>query len=210
MTIKIRVLAMAVLFGAFSMGLIAGKPHDVGAVTYQYDVWNQPGGSSNLGCGWHTVCSGSSNNGTALDWSGFAYVYWRSYSANNQGAGVAGQGLVQYVPQGQCYFTYVDIWDNLGVYRGEIGYQHVYSGYGGYRFNILSGFYPPWTEFYFGYTGSEPSSCETTGLHVHQYLTSGPWSKNTIYPTMAGCSSSCGTYDFTLPANYQFKQTWYQ
>jgi len=205
-------LFLATVLGLLG-GIFVGKAPNAAATTYQYDVWNQPGGNPTLSCGWHTICKGTANNGAALDWGGHAYIYFRSFSDNNAGAGTAGQGLVTWLTtnSGQCNFTYVDLYDTSAVYQGEVLYQHVYSGYTGFRFNIYSGYSPTWTSYYFGYTINEPDNpCQVTGEHVHQQYTSGTWVKNPIYPTMAMCSNNCGTFSVTSLSDYQMERTWFK
>ena len=212
MSSRLRVFIFAAVVFGLAAGIFAGRAPNAQATTYQYDIWNQPGGSGSLSCGWHTICAGTANNGPALDWGGLADVYFRSWSNNSAGATAAGQGRITWLTsgQGQCNHTYVDIWDG-NAYLGELHYQHVVSGYSGYNFWVSSGYYPSWTEYYFGVTASEPDNpCATSGYHVHQEWTSGSWVKNPNYLTMADCSLNCGSYDVTSTANYQIRLTWYK
>ena len=220
---RLHTAIVAAVAVSLAAGIFVGKPPSARAITYQYDVYNQPDGPSSLTCGWHGVCEGSANDGWALDWAGSSppfYVYFRSYSSNGAGSTWAGQGSITYgtTNNGVCNHTWVDIWDKSGThFEGEVHHAHVYSGYTGYRFTINSGYLPTWTEYYFGYTVSEPNDpCHISAQHVHQEKSSSgeaTWVKHTTlptYPTMAQCSGSCGTFSVSSTANWQMKATFYQ
>jgi hypothetical protein len=190
------VVLLAVVFG-LAAGMLAGhRDQDrVSAITYDFYAWVHPGAQSHLNCGYHTVCSGSANWGTALDWHNSQNdpVYYRSYSDNSAGYSWSASGLITGWSESQCYFTFASLYKRTGAHFATIGYTYTGSANWGNNFTVWSGFYPAWTSTQVGYTVSEPTSCDTTGAHLHQYTNYGGnhW-VNSYYPTMSQCSGSCG------------------
>ena len=195
------VLVLAMVTGSL-LGTLMGRFEQAGATTYGYWVYVHPGGTSPdgvndyLNCGWHGTCLGNANWGTGLDWrnSHGEWVYFRSSSSNNAGYSSTGRAVITDWG-GTCRTTYVSLYRWSGIHDSTVAYVHTGSNFHGTTFYPNSGYYPQWTSRTIGNTLTEPSSCDTTGAHLHEQTWNGfnYWVKPTSeYPTMEVCELNCG------------------
>ena len=182
---------------------------------YPYDLYINPGGSTNLlTCGWHLDCVPPYTASTALDWGNTSgqTVYWRSFGITTSGLGVAGSASPR-VADGTCYNFSVDIRSAYGASLGTEAYTHSQLSLAT-PFTINAGGPPSgaMTVVTLGSTrGSELADCTRlklwTGPHLHQYSTNAAgWSRNTgVYPN----APTGGTgYALNSIANWQNRRTW--
>lgn len=207
-------LALTIVLAGALAGWLTGRVEMAGASPYDYYVYVHPGGTTSgsyddLNCGYHATCSGSPNEGTGLDWANShgENVYYRGYSSNSAGYSWSGTGWITEQISGNCYSTFVSQYKRSGAHNSTVAYIHTGTNYEDTGFTIAGGYYPTWTSTIVGQTLNEPSECNTTGAHLHQAtLNGGNHWKNTYYPEMSSCSTSCGSKN--VMSNYQLGYYW--
>ncbi len=197
---------------AFICGIAMGAwlPSHANADSYAYYIWDYPGTSSStavLTCGWHDVCT-TGTDGVALDWqnAASASVYWRSYSSNTQGISWVGRVYVEDESSGSCHGTFAEVKTPLGTSLEGIRYDHTAPSIPGSPPTISSGSYPASTSFVLGSTVN--NDCNQWPAHLHQEVGSSNWTKNSYYPTRAGCDDDYGCQSDNVWYEEHSTRTW--
>lgn len=205
-----RLLALLLFVTGLGTGVLAPGPAE--ATSFSYSVWSQPGtsgSSATLTCGWHDNCTYGSD-GVALDWmnSEDAAVYWRSWSSNSQGINSVGRVYVANQNSGSCYTTYGELKTLLGTSLNGIVYRHTSASIPGSPPYVSSGLYPATTSFVLGYT-VDNDCAGAYPAHLHQERGSSSWTKNTYYPTRAGCNDDSGCQTDAVWGEHHSQRLWY-
>lgn len=198
------VLAPLAAAAGFALAVATTLEPGSAATTTTYTVWNYPGPASTgtviLNCGWHNVCT-TGNDGDALDWANAAeqVVRWRSHSANTSGHPSAGTIHRENTNSGSCFNFNARFRSILGTDLGALRYVHAQPGSWTQVAVQSGGGFGVSMTMNIGTTKWEPSSCGTSGPHLHQGRQAGTaWTKHLLpsgYPTRATCwLDGCASY----------------